>query len=74
MGVLSSKALTGGILALIGLITIKVLTALFGAVMGFFSFLLSILPILLIGWLLLKVFKHFGKDKKAAYSEGSQGL
>jgi hypothetical protein len=74
MGVLSSKVLTGGILAVIGLITIKVLTALFGVVMGFFSFLLSILPILLIGWLILKVLKHFGKDKKPAYSEGPQGI
>lgn len=74
MGVLGSKVLTGGILAVIGLITIKVLTALFGIVMGFFSFVLSILPILLIGWLVLKVLKHFGKDKKSAYNEGSAGI
>jgi len=66
MGVPGSKVLTGGILALIGLITIRVLTALFGVVMGFFSFVLSLLPILVIGWLVLKVLKHLGKDKKSA--------
>lgn len=67
MGVFGSKVLTGGILTVIGLITVKVLTALFGALMGFISFLLSLLPIVLIGWLVLKVLKHLGKDKKPAY-------
>lgn len=67
MSIFGSKLLTGSVLAVIGLITVKLLTALIGAVMGFVSFLFSLLPILLVGWLLLKVIKHLGKDKKPAY-------
>jgi hypothetical protein len=65
---LGAKLLTGSVLAVIGLITVKVLAALFAAVMGFLSFLLfTVLPIVLIGWLVIKVFKHLSKDKKPAY-------
>jgi hypothetical protein len=68
MGVFSSRLLTGSVLAVIGLITVKVLMALFGALTSFVSFFfLTVLPILLIGWLLLKVIKHLSKDKKPAY-------
>jgi hypothetical protein len=70
MGVFGSKFLTGSILAVIGLITVRIVMALFGAIAGFFSFLLfTVLPIVLIGWLVLKVLKHFGKDKKQAAYE-----
>jgi hypothetical protein len=63
-----SKLLTGSVLAVIGLITVRVLTALFGAVMGFLSFVLfTVLPIVLIGWLIMKVFKSLSKDKKPSY-------
>jgi uncharacterized membrane protein YuzA (DUF378 family) len=63
-----SKLLTGSVLAVIGLITVRVLTALFGAVMAFLSFVLfTVLPIVLIGWLILKVFKSLSKDKKPSY-------
>ncbi|MGH7500846.1 MAG: hypothetical protein ACREL7_03730 [Longimicrobiales bacterium] len=63
-----SKLLTGSVLAVIGLITVRILAALFGAVMGFLSFLLfTVLPIVLIGWLLMKVFKSLAKDKKPSY-------
>jgi hypothetical protein len=27
----------------------------------------SLLPVLLVGWLVLKVLKHFAKDKKPTY-------
>jgi hypothetical protein len=68
MGGFGSRLLTGSVLAVIGLITVKVLMALFGAVMGFLSFFFfTVLPILLIGWLVLKVVKHLTKDKKPAY-------
>jgi hypothetical protein len=68
MGGFGSRLLTGSVLAVIGLITVKVLMALFGAVMGFVSFLLfTVLPILLIGWLVLKVIKQLKRDKKPAY-------
>ncbi len=68
MTVFGSRLLTGSVLAVIGLITVKILTALFGAIMGFLSFLFfTVLPIVLIAWLVVKVLKHFGNDKKPAY-------
>ncbi|HUF67304.1 MAG TPA: hypothetical protein VMM79_01540 [Longimicrobiales bacterium] len=67
MGIFSSKLLTGSVLAVIGLITVKVIMAIVGALSGFVSLLFSLLPILLVGWLILKVIKHLGRDKKAAY-------
>jgi uncharacterized membrane protein len=67
MSIFGSKVLTGSVLAVIGLITVKIVMALVGAVTGLFSLLLSLLPILLVGWLVLKVLKHFTKDKKPAY-------
>jgi len=64
MSVLSSKLLTGSVLAVIGLITVKILMGVLGAVTGFVSFVLfTLLPILLIGWLVLKVVKHLTRDK-----------
>lgn len=68
MSVFGSRLLTGSVLAVIGLITVKVLMALFGAVMSFGSFLLfTVLPVLLIGWLVLKVLKGVSKNKKPEY-------
>ncbi|MGD8278462.1 MAG: hypothetical protein PVH00_10575 [Gemmatimonadota bacterium] len=67
MSIFGSKVLTGSVLAVIGLITVKIVMALIGAVTGLFSLLVSLLPILLVGWLVLKVLKHFTKDKKPAY-------
>jgi len=67
MSVFGSKLLTGSVLAVIGLITVKLIMAIVGAVSGFVSLLFSLLPILLIGWLVMKVIKHLGRDKKTAY-------
>jgi uncharacterized membrane protein len=67
MGIFGSKLLTGSVLAVIGLITVKLIMAIVGAVSGFVSLLFSLLPILIIGWLILKVIKHLGRDKKASY-------
>ena len=68
MSIFGSRLLTGSVLAVIGLITVKVLMALFGAAMSFGSFLLfTVLPVLLIGWLVLKVFKGVRKNKKPEY-------
>jgi len=70
MTVFGSRLLTGSVLAVIGLITVKVLMALFGAIMGFLSFLFfTVLPIALIVWLVVKVLKHRGNDKKPAYDQ-----
>lgn len=68
MTVFGSRILTGGILAAIGLITVRVLMALFGAVMGFISFLLfTVLPLVLVAWLAYKLLKYFTREKKPAY-------
>lgn len=68
MGGFSSRLLTGSVLAVIGLITVKVLMALFGALTSFLGFLFfTVLPIVLIGWLVLKVVKHLTRDKKPEY-------
>jgi hypothetical protein len=65
-----AKVLTGSILAMIGLITVRVLMALFGAVMGFISFLLfTVLPLALLAWLVVKLFKYLSRDKKPAYEQ-----
>lgn len=67
MSVFGSKLLTGSVLAVIGLITVKLVMGLVGVVMGIFSLLFSLLPVLLVGWLLLKLWKGWSKDKKPAY-------
>ncbi len=68
MSVFGSKLLTGSVLAVIGLITVRILMAVVGAVAGFVSFLLfTVLPILVIGWIVLKVLKQVDRDKKVAH-------
>jgi len=63
---MGSRLLTGGVLAVIGLITVKVLMAVFGAVAGLFSFLFfTVLPIVVIGWFVLKLVEKW-RDRPAA--------
>jgi hypothetical protein len=53
---MGARLLTGGVLAVIGLITVKLVMALFGALAGLFSFLFfTVLPIVVIGWIVLKI-------------------
>lgn len=61
MSIMSSKLLTGGILAVIGLITLKVIMFLVGGTIAIFAFLLKLLPILLIVWLGWKLIKYLGR-------------
>lgn len=66
MSSFGGKVLTGSVLAAIGLITVKVLVALVSGVMAFVSFMLfTVLPILLIGWLVWKAIKYLTADKPA---------
>ena len=68
MTVLGSRVLTGSILAAIGLITVRVLMALFGAIMGFVSFVLfTVLPLVLVAFLAYKLLKYLTREKKPAY-------
>jgi uncharacterized membrane protein len=64
MTIFGSRMLTGGILAIIGLITVKVLTALFGAIWAFLAFFLfTVIPIALVCWLVYKLLKSLTKEK-----------
>jgi uncharacterized membrane protein required for colicin V production len=68
MATFGANVLTGSILAMIGLITVRVIMALFGMVMGFFSFVLSLLPIVLVAWLGYKLLKYLTRDKTTTTS------
>jgi hypothetical protein len=60
------KVVTGSVLAVIGLITLKVLAALFFGFMALMGFLLfKVLPIVLVIWLGMKVIKYLTADKPA---------
>jgi hypothetical protein len=66
MSSFGAKVLTGSILAMIGLFTVRLLLGLFGMVTSFMSFMLfTVLPIALLAWLGFKVFKHFTRDRPA---------
>lgn len=66
MSSFGGRVLTGGVLAVIGLITVKVLLAVAAGVMALVSFLIfTVLPIVLIGWLLLKLVGYLKKDRPA---------
>jgi hypothetical protein len=67
MSSFGGKVLTGSVLAVIGLITVKVITAMVAGLMALVSFLLfTVLPIALVGWLVLKLVKRMnGKDRPA---------
>ena len=68
MSSFGGKVLTGGVLTVIGLVTVKILVALVSGFMALMGFLLfTVLPIALIGWLVLKAIKHLGKTDKPAY-------
>lgn len=65
---MGAKLLTGSVLAVIGLITVKVVMALFGALAGLLGFLFfTVLPIVLIGWIVLRVLRWGSRNKKPAY-------
>jgi hypothetical protein len=59
MSSFGSKVLTGSVLAVIGLVTVKILLALVSGFMALMSFMLfTVLPIVLIGWLVLRLVKY----------------
>jgi purine-cytosine permease-like protein len=65
---MGARVLTGSVLAVIGLITVKVLMAVFGAFMSFVSFMFfTVVPIVLVGWLIMKAIKYVTRDRKPAY-------
>jgi small-conductance mechanosensitive channel len=68
MSSFGGKVLGGGILAVIGLVTVKVLVAVVSGVMALIGFLVfTVLPILLVGWFVLKAIKYMKNDEKPAF-------
>jgi hypothetical protein len=68
MSSFGGKVLGGGILAVIGLVTVKVLVAVVSGVMALIGFLIfTVLPILLVGWFVLKAIKYMKSDEKPAF-------
>jgi hypothetical protein len=66
MSSFGGKVLTGSVLAVIGLYTVKLVIWLVTGVISLFSFLLfTVLPIALGIWLIVKLFKYFTADKPA---------
>ncbi|HSJ10491.1 MAG TPA: hypothetical protein VK928_11280 [Longimicrobiales bacterium] len=60
------KVLTGSVLALIGLWTVKLVIALVTGVMGVLWFLLTVIVPIVIGfWLIRKLFRSMKSDKPA---------
>jgi len=61
------KVLTGSVLAVIGLVTVKIILALVTGFMALMSFLFfTVLPIVLIGWLVIRLFKYLRSSDKPA--------
>ncbi len=72
MSSFGGKVVTGSFLAVIGLITLKVLSALFLGFMALFGFLMfKVLPVVLIVWLGMKAIRYLKADKseKPAYDQ-----
>jgi hypothetical protein len=66
MGVFGSRVLTGGILAAIGLLTVKFLMAILGIAVSFISFLFfTVLPLALVAWLVIRLFKYLTRERPA---------
>ena len=67
MSSFGGKVLTGSVLAVIGLVTVKIILALVSGFLALMSFLLfTVLPIVLIGWLVLRLIKYLRSSEKPA--------
>jgi hypothetical protein len=66
-----AKVMTGSVLAVIGLITVKVVLAVVSGFMALLGFLLfTVLPIVVVGWILLRIVKSLGRsDEKPAFDQ-----
>lgn len=63
---MSSKLVTGGILAVIGLITLKVLMFIIGGTLAIVGLLFKLLPLLLIAWLVWRLLRPGSRSEPAA--------
>ena len=66
MSSFGAKVLTGGILAVIGLFTVRFVLGLFGMVTSLMSFLLfTVLPIAILAWVVVRIFKYLTRERTA---------
>ncbi|MEX1182810.1 MAG: hypothetical protein WEF86_06215 [Gemmatimonadota bacterium] len=66
MSSFGGKVLAGSILAAIGLVTVKVLVALVSGIVALISFLIfTVLPIALVAYLIVKLFRYLTTDRPA---------
>jgi ABC-type multidrug transport system fused ATPase/permease subunit len=66
MSTMSSKLVTGGILAVIGLIALKVVMFVIGGTVAIFALLFKLLPIILLVWLGWKLIKYLSRPASSA--------
>lgn len=62
MSTMSSRLVTGGILALIGLITIKVVMFIIGGTFAILALFFKLLPIVIVAWLAWKLIRYMGRS------------
>jgi hypothetical protein len=68
MSSFGAKVLGGSFLAVVGLITIKVLVAVVSGVMALLGFLFfTVLPIAVVGWFVLKAIRYMKNGDKPAF-------
>lgn len=68
MSSFGGKVLGGSVLAVIGLITVKVVVAVVSGFMALLGFLLfTVLPIALVGWIIVKAIKYMKNGDKPAF-------
>jgi hypothetical protein len=68
MSSFGAKILTGSVLAAIGLVTVKVVVAVLSGFVALFAFLFfTVLPIVVVGWLIVKAFHYLKADEAPAF-------
>mgnify|MGYP006203851195 CR=1 FL=1 len=60
---MSTKLVTGGVLAVVGLIAIKIVTVMFALTIGFFALLFKLLPIVIVAWIVWRLIKYIGRPR-----------
>ena len=65
MSIMSSKLVTGGILALIGLVTLKVIMFVVGGAFAILGLVFKLLPIAIILFVAWKLLRHLGRTDTA---------
>jgi hypothetical protein len=65
---LGARLLTGSVLAVIGLITLKAIVAVLSGFLALMALLLfTVLPVMVIGWIIVKAFRYLRSDETPAF-------